>query len=108
VLPGFLLHLNAMVNCAHGGIATPMTTIPNVLVMGQPITVMTVPYGIVGCALPPPIAANGPCVTAMWVSAALCVSSYGNPVLLQDSQAICAPSGTPLLISTTQMCVAGM
>lgn len=54
-------------NCAHGGMAMPMTTVPNVLVMGQPISV-TVPYGIVGCALPPPIAANGPCVTAMWIS----------------------------------------
>jgi hypothetical protein len=107
-LPGFLLHLNAGVNCAHGGMATPMATIPNVLVMGQPITVQTIPYGILGCGLPPPPAANGPCVTAMWLSAALCVSSYGNPVLLQDSQAICAPSGTPLLIEGTQVSVFGM
>jgi hypothetical protein len=107
-LPGFLLHLNAMVNCAHGGVATPMTTIPNVMVMGQPISVMPVPYGIIGCTLPPPIAANGPCVTATWITASTSVSSYGNPVLLQDSQSICAPSGTPLLITATQTCVFGM
>jgi hypothetical protein len=107
-VPGFLLHLNAAVNCAHGGIATPMMTIPNVMVMGQPISVMTAPYGVVGCALPPPIAANGPCVTAMWLSASTSVFSYGNQVLLQDSQALCAPSGTPLLITATQTCVFGM
>lgn len=107
-MPGFLLHLNATVKCAHGGIATPMMTIPNVAVMGQPISVLPVPYGVVLCALPPPPAANGPCVSAMWLSAAVCVTSYGNPVLLQDSQAICAPSGTPLLITLTQTCVFGM
>jgi hypothetical protein len=100
-VPGFLLHLNAMVNCAHGGMATPMVTIPNVMVMGQPISVMPVPYGVVGCALPPPIAANG-------LTAATRVLSYGTPVLLQDSQALCAPSGTPLLITATQTCVFGM
>jgi hypothetical protein len=107
-VPGFLLHLNAIVNCAHGGMATPMVTIPNVMVMGQPISVMPVPYGVVGCALPPPIAASGPCVTAMWLTAATRVLSYGTPVLLQDSQALCAPSGTPLLITATQTCVFGM
>lgn len=107
-MPGFLLHLNAMVTCSHGGVATPMTTIPNVLVMGQPIAVMPVPYGVVGCALPPPPAANGPCATAAWVTASICVSSYLNPVLLADSKAICVPSGTPLLISTTQISVSGI
>jgi hypothetical protein len=107
-MPGFLLHLNAAVTCAHAGTATPMATIPNVLVMGQPVVVQTVPYGIVGCTLPPPIVANGPCVTAAWLSGSLCVFAYGNPVLLQDSQALCAPSGTPLLILGTQVAVFGM
>ena len=107
-MPGFLVHLNAVVMCAHGGRAMPMSTIPNVLVSGQPIAIQTIPYGIVGCTLPPPIVANGPCVTATWLSAAKRVFSYGNPVLLQDSLSICAPSGTPLLISATQTRVFGM
>jgi hypothetical protein len=36
------------------------------------------------------------------------VTSNGLPVLLQDSQAICAPTGTPLVILTTQVRVKGM
>jgi hypothetical protein len=107
-LPGFLVHLNAAVTCSHSGVATPMTTIPNVLVMTQPIVVSPVPYAIAGCVLPIPPAANGPCVTGTWLTFALRVFSYGNPVVLQDSMSVCAPSGTPMLIETTQTRVFGM
>jgi hypothetical protein len=47
-------------------------------------------------------------VTAMWVTAATRVTSNGQPVLLMDSQAVCAPSGTPLLTVFTQTRVTGM
>jgi hypothetical protein len=65
------------------------------------------PYMVAGCPFVPP-GGNGPCVTAQWVTSALRVTSNGLPVLLQDSQAICAPTGTPLLILTTQVRVTGM
>jgi len=107
-MPGFLVHLNAQVTCSHAGQATPMSVVPNVLVMSQPVVTQPVPYMVAGCALPPPPAANGPCVTAQWITAAVRVSSYGVPLLLQDSQSICAPSGTPLLILGTQTRVFGM
>lgn len=107
-MPGFVVQLNALVTCAHAGTARPMSVIPNVLVFGQPIAVQITPYAIVGCTLPPPPGANGPCVTATWLTAATRVFSYGNPVLLQDSQSICAPTGTPLLILATQTRVFGM
>lgn len=107
-MPGFLLHLGATVLCSHGGQAQPMTTNPRVTVNGQPIVMLTSSYTIAGCALPPPPAGNGPCVTAQWVSAATRVMANGYPVLLQDSQAICAPTGTPLLITVTQSRVSGM
>ena len=107
-MPGFLLHLNAVVTCAHLGQATPMSVLPNVLAMGQPAVGIAAPYGIVGCILPPPIVANGPCVTANFMTSATRVFSFGVPLLLQDSQAICAPSGTPLLILATQTRVFGM
>jgi len=32
----------------------------------------------------------------------------GMPLLLQDSQAICAPTSTPVVIASTQMRVSGM
>jgi hypothetical protein len=107
-MPGFLVHQNAAVTCAHTGKATPPAVIPNVLVMGQPIVVRGAPWTIVGCTLPPPPAANGPCATAMFQTSAVRVRAYGFPVLLQDSQALCAPSGTPLIIWATQTRVFGM
>ena len=107
-MPGTLLHLGATVMCAHGGQAQPTAPNPRVTVSGQPIVTMPAPYVVAGCALPPPPAANGPCVTAQWVTAATRITSNGQPVLLLDSQAICAPTGTPLLIVATQMRVTGI
>jgi len=107
-MPGFLLHLGATVLCAHAGQATPTVVNPRVLVGGQPTVTLTAPYVVAGCALPPPPAANGPCVTAQFVSAATRITSNGQPLLLLDSQAICVPTGTPLVIVLTQIRVTGM
>ena len=101
-MPGFLLHVGATVQCAHAGQAQPTTPNPRVLVSGQPTVLQTTPYVVAGCTLPPPTAANGPCVTAQWVSGTTRVLSNGQPLLVQSSQAICTPTGTPLMIITTQ------
>ena len=66
-MPGFLLHLGATVMCAHGGQAQPTAVQPRVLVSGQPVVTLAAPYVVAGCALPPPPAANGPCVTAQFI-----------------------------------------
>jgi hypothetical protein len=68
---------------------------------------MTSQYLIAGCAMPPPPLGNGPCVTAQFVTAATRVLASGQPVLLFDSQAICVPTGTPLLVLATQTRVTG-
>ena len=96
-MPGPILHLGATVTCSHGGQATPTVTVPRVLVSSQPVTTLASPYVVAGCTLPPPPGANGPCVTAQFVTAATRVLALGQPVLLLDSQSICAPTGTPLL-----------
>jgi hypothetical protein len=106
-MPGFVVHVGATVQCAHAGQAQPTTPNPRVTVGGQPIVTLPTPYVVAGCALPPPPAANGPCVTAQWLTGATRVTAGGQPVLLLDSQAICAPSGTPLLIVQTQTRVTG-
>ncbi len=106
-MPGPLLHVGATVMCAHGGQAQPTAPNPRVLVSGQPIVTQPAPYAIAGC----PFNVSGapvPCVTAQWVSAATRVMSNGAPVLLLDSQAICVPNGTPLIITVTQTRVTGM
>lgn len=107
-MPGFLLHVGATVLCSHGGQAQPTVPNPRVLVSGQPTVAMTAPYVVAGCALPPPPAANGPCVTAQWLVGTTRVLSNGQPLLVQSSQAICAPSGTPLIITVTQIRASAM
>ena len=99
-MPGTLLHLGATVQCAHVGRATPTAPNPRVTVAGQQTVIQTAPYAVAGCTLPPN--AGGPCVTAQWVTAALRVKSLGTPLLLLDSQAVCSPTGAPLLVLATQ------
>lgn len=101
-MPGFIVHVGATVMCVHAGQAQPTTPNPRVSVSGQPSVTMTTPYVVAGCSFPPPPAANGPCVSAQWVTAATRVTSGGVPLLLLDSQAICAPTGTPLVVTVTQ------
>lgn len=102
-MPGFVIHVGASVLCAHGGQAQASVPNPRVTVSGQPSVTLSAPWLVAGCALPPPPAANGPCVSAQFVTAASRVTSNGQPLLLFDSQAICAPTGTPLLIVASQM-----
>lgn len=107
-MPGFLLHLGATVLCSHAGQAQPTAPNPRVTVSGQPVVTIATPYVVAGCAMPPPPSGNGPCVSAQFVTAATRVTALGQPVLLQDSQSICVPTGTPLLPLVTQVRVTGM
>jgi hypothetical protein len=106
-MPGFLLHQGATVTCAHGGQAQPTAAVPRVLVSGMAVVTQAAPYMVTGCAFVPPVG-NGPCVTAQWVMGATRVLAMGMPVLLMDSQAICRPTGTPLVILQTQVRVRGL
>ena len=101
-MPGFLLHVGAQVTCSHAGQAQPTAPNPRVTVSGQPTVLISAPYLVAGCAFPPPPAANGPCVSAQWLTGTTRVLSNGQPLLVQSSQAICAPTGTPLLVIVTQ------
>lgn len=106
-MPGYMLHVGATVLCAHAGQAQPTMPNPRVKVSGRPIVTQPNPYTIAGC----PFNISGapvPCVTGQWVSAATRVRAGGQPVLLQDSQSVCAPNGTPLTIVSTQVRVKGV
>ncbi len=109
-MPGYLLHQGIPVMCAHGGKAQPTLTNPRIKVMGQAVVTQIAPYTVSGCTNPPPSGGTGPCITAQWirVTAALRVKSMGQPLLLQNSQAICMPTGTPLAIAVTPHRVKGM
>ena len=107
-MPGFLLHVGATVMCAHAGQAQPTAPNPRVMVSGQPIVTQTTMYTIAGCPFTTPAGVPMPCVTGQWVLAATRVLAGGQPVLLQDSQAVCVPNGTPLNIVVTQTRVRGV
>ena len=104
-MPGMLLHMGATVLCMHTGQAQPTVSNPRVRVGGQPIVTQTSTYAIAGCALTG--TPNPPCATAQWVTGAMRVRAGGVPVLLQDSQAVCVPTGTGLNVLVTQMRVRG-
>lgn len=100
-MPGFILHQGASILCSHGGQAQPSVVSPRITVSGQPIVLQPNPHLVAGC----PFNVSGspsPCVTASWITGSVRVTSNGQPILLLDSQAICSPNGTPLIIASTQ------
>jgi hypothetical protein len=105
-MPGPLLNVGSVILCAHGAPAQATAPNPRVMLSGQPAVTLAAPHAIAGC----PFNISGapsPCVTAQWVMGAVRVIAGGQPVLLMDSQAICAPNGTPVLIVFTQPRVIG-
>ena len=105
-MPGFILHVGATILCAHAGQVQATVPSPRVRVGGQPVVTQPNPHTVAGC----PFNISGapsPCVTAQWVTGAVRVRAGGMPVLLQDSQAICAPNCTPVNIVVTQVRVRG-
>ena len=98
---GMILHSGATVLCMHGGQATATAPNPRVKVGGQPVATQPSPWTVAGC--PFMTGTNPmPCVTAQWVTAAMRVRAGGLPVLLSDSQAVCAPNGTGVNVLMTQ------
>jgi uncharacterized Zn-binding protein involved in type VI secretion len=101
-MPGFVLHQGAAVLCVHGGQAQATAPSPRVRVAGQPAVTQSAPHAVATCPFVTPNGTPMPCVTAQWVSAATRVRVGGVPVLLQDSQAVCAPNGTGVNVALTQ------
>jgi len=100
-MPGPIVHVGAIVTCMHAGQAQPTAPFPRVLVSSQPVVTLATPYAVAGCALsstPTP-----PCVTAQWVVGATRVLAGGMPVITQTSQAVCVPTGQPLVVVSTQL-----
>lgn len=100
-MPGPILHMGAVVTCAHGGMAVPMAQIPNVTVSGFPIVTVGTPWQVAGCAFVPPVG-NGPCVTGVFVVGSMCVTSNGMPVAIMSGVSMCVPTATPMIPAWAQ------
>jgi hypothetical protein len=105
-MAGFLLNSSSSVLCAHAGTAQPTVTNPRVTLSGQPSVVLSGAYSVSGCSFSTS-AGPSPCVTAQWTVAATRVLSGGQGLLLEDSQAVCTPNGTPVTVVVTQQRVRG-
>jgi len=103
-MPGFVVNATSQVVCAHQGkVILQSGVAPRVLVMGAPAVMALPPYPVAGCTFPPPIAANGPCLTAKFTTCSTRVFvNLTQPLLLQDSLGMCAPTGTPTVVQVTQ------
>jgi uncharacterized Zn-binding protein involved in type VI secretion len=99
-MPGPILHVGAVVTCAHGGQAVPTVPSTSVFVSGMPVATIAAPYAIAGCPFVPP--GLGPCVTGQWLLGATQVYSNGQPVAIMSGVSICTPTGTPLLPISAQ------
>jgi hypothetical protein len=104
-MPNALLHQGAVVQCQHAGPAQPTVTSTRVKVQQQAAVTQAAPYTISGCGLSG--SGSSPCVSAQWVVAARRVTIEGQPALLDNSTAVCTPTGTGLQVIQTQTRVKG-
>jgi hypothetical protein len=86
--------------CVHGGQASAVVPNPAVTLDGMPTCLLSDPWMVAGCPGVP--SSVPPCVTAQWIVGTTRVASNGQPLLVQSSQAVCTPAGTPLLVVVTQ------
>ncbi len=116
-MPGFLLHVGAMVKCIHQAPAVTTPTQTQVLVSGQPVATSANLFPVTGCPFVVVLKPQ-PCVQVKWIQIATKVLINGAPALLQTppgpgpGAGIClspeqAPQGIPM-ISQMQIQVLGM
>lgn len=97
-MPGSPITLASPILCSHGGQVSAVAN-PRVTSLGQPTVLFPAPFVIGGCAMPPPPAGNGPCLTAPTVLPSTRVLSNAQPLALVNSPPLCAPTGTPLIVT---------
>lgn len=86
-MPGFLLHVNATMQCTHQAPATITPSQPRVVVSGQPVATMASQIAVAGCPFQIPIPAPPgtkpqPCVTVRWTMPSTRSLAGGQPVAL--------------------------
>jgi hypothetical protein len=76
-MPGLVLHAEAVITCAHGGLATVVPTQVQALVNALPIATFASQITVEGCAAPVP------CTLIQWLGFTPRVLAGGQFVLLQ-------------------------
>jgi hypothetical protein len=108
-MPGFLLHVNAVMQCTHGAKATVAPSQPRVVVGGQPVATMASVIAVAGCPFQVPTPGGPkpqPCVLVKWAMpstrflvggqpAALAPAPGSGPGVCQSAEQI--PQGPPTI-----------
>ncbi|MGH9816869.1 MAG: hypothetical protein ACRD6I_12385 [Candidatus Acidiferrales bacterium] len=101
-MPGFLLTMQAVVTCAHGGKATPTTPNPRLKIAGSPVPMSSAPVMIAGCpnVIPPPAGPGPtPCISGTFLTMTQRVKSMGQGLLCQTSMSgpcMTTPPASPM------------
>lgn len=117
-MPGFLLHVNATMQCFHAAPVTTAPMQPRVLVSGQPVATTLNQLLVAGCLFQIPVPGGTkpqPCVRVQWMNISARLLVNGQPPLLQASPGtgagVCQsveqiPQGAPI-VGAMQMRVNG-
>jgi len=84
-MPGFLLHVNAVMQCTHMATAQITPSQPRVVVSGQPVATMASQIAVAGCPFQIPIGTGTkpqPCVTVKWTMPSTRFVVGGQPAAL--------------------------
>jgi hypothetical protein len=109
-MTGYLMHVNATVNCPHGGGASYLPAQTRVLVTGLPAASVAGLWTVTGC----PFTVGGkpqPCVTIRWLSPSGRITLSASPAELSSPAGTCfsaeqVPQG-PAIVSVVQHRVVG-
>lgn len=108
-MPGFLMHVNAVIQCTHGVPAQVIPTQPRVLVSMQPVATMTSQIVVAGCPFTIPPGKPQPCALIKWLMPSTRVLVMGQPAMVGvpgPGPGLCQspdqiPNGPPI-VSTVQ------
>jgi hypothetical protein len=84
-MPGFLLHVGAVMQCFHQAPATTSPSQTRVLVSGQPVATSSNQITVTGCPFTVPGPKPQPCVTVRWTLTSTRVLIGGLPAILQPN-----------------------
>jgi len=115
-MPGFFMHVNAVMQCTHGAPALIAPSQTRVLVSGQPVATMLSLMSVAGCPFTVPGPKPQPCVLIKWMMPSARVMVMGQPAAVMPSPGgpgpgLCQspeqiPQGPPI-VGTVQVRVIG-
>lgn len=81
-MPGYLLHMNAVIQCTHSVPARIVPTQGRVMVSTQAVATMTSQITVAGCPFTVPGPKPQPCVLVKWSMPSARVKVMGQPVMV--------------------------